>query len=93
MRFLLSMMLWLAPLSVCPAETVDSGALTLSNSETCECEALRIELAKKDKEIRRWKLEAAYQRYRGDRGQQLYDGLKPVMESLRGKVSPGEEKK
>jgi hypothetical protein len=84
---LLGFLLLLVPLSfqAMAEEVVDAGGAIQSVPMAGECESLRAELRKKNKEIWNLRQELAYQRYRAEKGQQLYESLTSIQEFSKGR--------
>jgi len=73
-------------------EAVDAGGVIKSVPVADECESLRTELRKKNKEIWNLRQELAYQRYRAEKGQQLYENLKAIQILRKGRSDGDKEK-
>jgi len=95
MKMLCVVLWWLSFLAFAD-ESVDAQSANQTSASDCSCDDLRAELRKKEKQILWWKQEAAYQRYRGDNGQRLYEGIKSVFQkdrAARGDLKTAEVKK
>lgn len=75
---MLCVVLWWLSFPAFADEPVDAQSANQTSTSDCSCDDLRAELRKKEKQILWWKQEAAYQRYRGDNGQRLYEGLRTI---------------